>query len=211
VTRVFLRQTPARLLLNRQTPRPHQQLLLRILHSPQDAVVTSATHRQSPALETLPRVASLSSSTLPRRRHRRKPSKVRTKPLKLPRQLDNPQQTIRSARSPRRTRRTMSSQAKVPKPGPAKLTARAGLDEWLEQAKQCKYLPESAMKQLCEMVKECLMEGKSSPRNFTSNLLTKPSRKQHSTCQCTCNNMRRYSWPVLRSFGAFPRRWWYAW
>ena len=47
----------------------------------------------------------------------------------------------------------------VPKPGPAKLTARAGIDEWLEQAKQCKYLPENDMKQLCEMVKECLMEG----------------------------------------------------
>lgn len=47
----------------------------------------------------------------------------------------------------------------VPKPGPAKLTRNAGLEEWLEQAKQCKYLPEPVMKQLCEMVKECLMEG----------------------------------------------------
>lgn len=47
----------------------------------------------------------------------------------------------------------------VPKPGPAKLGPRAGLDEWLEQAKLCRYLPEGAMKQLCEMVKECLMEG----------------------------------------------------
>lgn len=47
----------------------------------------------------------------------------------------------------------------VPKPGPAVLGPRAGLDEWLEQAKLCRYLPESAMKQLCEMVKECLMEG----------------------------------------------------
>lgn len=48
---------------------------------------------------------------------------------------------------------------RVPKPGPARLGPRAGLDEWLEQAKLCRYLPESAMKQLCEMVKECLMEG----------------------------------------------------
>lgn len=48
----------------------------------------------------------------------------------------------------------------VPKPGPAKLTAGAGLDEWLEQAKQCRYLPEPVMKELCEMVKEVLMEGK---------------------------------------------------
>ncbi|KAI5863575.1 Metallo-dependent phosphatase [Durotheca rogersii] len=46
----------------------------------------------------------------------------------------------------------------VPKPGPANLTPGAGLDEWLEQAKQCRYLPESVMKELCEMVKEVLME-----------------------------------------------------
>ncbi|RDW66043.1 serine phosphatase 6 [Coleophoma crateriformis] len=46
----------------------------------------------------------------------------------------------------------------VPQPGPAKLTPSAGLEEWLEQAKQCKYLPEAIMKKLCEMVKECLME-----------------------------------------------------
>ncbi|KAK7726856.1 sporulation-induced protein [Diaporthe eres] len=48
--------------------------------------------------------------------------------------------------------------ANVPKPGPANLTPGAGLDEWLEEAKQCHYLPESVMKQLCEMVKEVLME-----------------------------------------------------
>ncbi|KAI1765209.1 Metallo-dependent phosphatase [Hypoxylon sp. FL1150] len=46
----------------------------------------------------------------------------------------------------------------VPKPGPAKLTPGSGLDEWLEQAKQCRYLPEPVMKELCEMVKEVLME-----------------------------------------------------
>ncbi|KAK2071879.1 hypothetical protein P8C59_006268 [Phyllachora maydis] len=45
-----------------------------------------------------------------------------------------------------------------PLPGPAKLRPGAGLDEWLEEAKQCHYLPESVMKQLCEMVKETLME-----------------------------------------------------
>jgi serine/threonine-protein phosphatase PP1-1 len=49
--------------------------------------------------------------------------------------------------------------ATVPKPGPANLRPGAGLDEWLEEAKQCHYLPESVMKQLCEMVKEVLMEG----------------------------------------------------
>jgi len=31
-------------------------------------------------------------------------------------------------------------------------------DRWLEQIKQCKYLPEKDMKQLCERVKELLME-----------------------------------------------------
>ncbi|KAK0748510.1 Metallo-dependent phosphatase-like protein [Apiosordaria backusii] len=46
----------------------------------------------------------------------------------------------------------------APKPGPAKLRPGAGLDEWLEEAKQCHYLPEPVMKQLCEMVKEVLME-----------------------------------------------------
>ncbi|KAI0602363.1 Metallo-dependent phosphatase-like protein [Biscogniauxia sp. FL1348] len=51
-----------------------------------------------------------------------------------------------------------SNRAAVPKPGPAKLTSGAGLDEWLEEAKQCHYLPEPVMKELCEMVKEVLME-----------------------------------------------------
>ncbi|GJN74202.1 serine/threonine-protein phosphatase PP1-1 [Purpureocillium lilacinum] len=46
----------------------------------------------------------------------------------------------------------------VPRPGPANLTPNAGLDEWLEEAKQCHYLPERAMKELCEKVKEILME-----------------------------------------------------
>ncbi|KAF1956277.1 Metallo-dependent phosphatase [Byssothecium circinans] len=46
----------------------------------------------------------------------------------------------------------------VPQPGPARLSKGAGPDEWLEQAKQCKYLPEAEMKRLCEIVKECLME-----------------------------------------------------
>jgi serine/threonine-protein phosphatase PP1-1 len=48
--------------------------------------------------------------------------------------------------------------ATIPKPGPANLRPGAGLDEWLEEAKQCHYLPEHVMKQLCEMVKEVLME-----------------------------------------------------
>ena len=47
----------------------------------------------------------------------------------------------------------------IPRPGPASLSPNAGLDEWLEEAKQCHYLPERAMKELCEKVKEILMEG----------------------------------------------------
>ncbi|KZL70954.1 protein phosphatase 2A (calcineurin-like phosphoesterase) [Colletotrichum tofieldiae] len=46
----------------------------------------------------------------------------------------------------------------IPRPGPANLSPNAGLDEWLEEAKQCHYLPERAMKELCELVKEVLME-----------------------------------------------------
>lgn len=54
--------------------------------------------------------------------------------------------------------------SKVPQPGPAKLKRNAGPDEWLEAAKDCKYLSEAHMKQLCEMVKEYMMEGKLAPR-----------------------------------------------
>jgi serine/threonine-protein phosphatase PP1-1 len=53
----------------------------------------------------------------------------------------------------------MAKDNEVPQPGPARLSKGAGPDEWLEQAKQCKYLPEADMKQLCEIVKEYLMEG----------------------------------------------------
>lgn len=59
----------------------------------------------------------------------------------------------------------------VPKPGPAKLTAGAGLDEWLEEAKQCHYLPEPVMKELCEIVKEVLMEGRQLPPRAPPNTL----------------------------------------
>ncbi|EFQ97089.1 serine/threonine-protein phosphatase [Nannizzia gypsea CBS 118893] len=46
----------------------------------------------------------------------------------------------------------------VPQPGPARLKPNAGPDEWLEAAKNCKYLSEHHMKQLCELVKEYMME-----------------------------------------------------
>ncbi|QIW99109.1 hypothetical protein AMS68_004627 [Peltaster fructicola] len=50
------------------------------------------------------------------------------------------------------------SDSDVPQPGPAVLGSHAGPDEWLQQAKLCRYLPEADMKRLCELVKECLME-----------------------------------------------------
>ncbi|EFX06540.1 tor signaling pathway phosphatase [Grosmannia clavigera kw1407] len=53
---------------------------------------------------------------------------------------------------------SMPAMYDVPKPGPANLWPGAGLDDWLAEAKQCHYLPEPVMKQLCEMVKEVLME-----------------------------------------------------
>ena len=52
----------------------------------------------------------------------------------------------------------MASDTSVPQPGAASLPTNAGPDEWLEAARQCKYLPESDMKRLCEIVKEYLME-----------------------------------------------------
>jgi len=55
----------------------------------------------------------------------------------------------------------------IPQPGPAKLGPKSTVEEWLEQAKVCKYLPEAIMKELCERVKECLMEGKK-PFAFTT-------------------------------------------
>ena len=48
---------------------------------------------------------------------------------------------------------------KIPKPGPAKLSNNADVDEWLGKAMQNKYLPEPVMKKLCEICKEYLMEG----------------------------------------------------
>lgn len=62
----------------------------------------------------------------------------------------------------------MAPTVKVPVPGPARLKRSAGPDEWLEAAKNCKYLSEYHMKQLCEIVKEFMMEGK---RSCTPDLL----------------------------------------
>jgi hypothetical protein len=69
----------------------------------------------------------------------------------------------------------------VPKPGPAKLPPKAGLEDWLAEAKQCHYLPEAVMKQLCEMVKECLMEGESRVHHLARVMTDTVSRIQYST------------------------------
>lgn len=61
----------------------------------------------------------------------------------------------------------------VPQPGPARLKPNAGPDEWLEAAKNCKYLSEHHMKQLCEVVKEYMMEGRASSN--TKLFLSTPS------------------------------------
>jgi hypothetical protein len=71
--------------------------------------------------------------------------------------------------------------SKVPQPGPAKLKRNAGPDEWLEAAKDCKYLSEAHMKQLCEMVKEYMMEGKLALRTALQSVLIACARIEHST------------------------------
>lgn len=53
----------------------------------------------------------------------------------------------------------MAVDESVPQPGPAQLPRGAGPDEWLDQARRCRYLPEADIKRLCEIVKEYLMEG----------------------------------------------------
>lgn len=54
----------------------------------------------------------------------------------------------------------MAEGKKPPRPGPARLTKNADVDEWLKCAFNNQYLPEATMKKLCEICKELLMEGK---------------------------------------------------
>lgn len=85
---------------------------------------------------------------------------------------------------------------KVPVPGPARLKRSAGPDEWLEAAKNCKYLSEYHMKQLCEIVKEFMMEGMASNTRSTDLTLIH-LRIQHTTCINSSNNRGRYTWSIL--------------
>lgn len=105
--------------------------------------------------------------------------------------------------------------AKVPVPGPAKLKRNAGPDEWLEAAKDCKYLSEQHMKELCEIVKEYMMEGVLLPfmdsgKHSKLTRLLFLSRIQYPTRFNACDYLRRHSWPVLRSTRAIPSVWWNA-
>jgi len=108
----------------------------------------------------------------------------------------------------------------VPRPGPANLGPNSGLDEWLEEAKQCHYLPESVMKELCEKVKEVLMEGidffmsNTIPASFFGikfqEILT-GNRIQYSASVHSSDRVRRHPRPVLRPSRALPSLWWHAW
>lgn len=75
--------------------------------------------------------------------------------------------------------------------GPAP-TSGGGPDEWLEMAKKCKYLCEGDMKRLCELVKECLMEGSAPHQSPTTRGRRTNSlrRIQHPTRLHTRHSMR---------------------
>lgn len=91
----------------------------------------------------------------------------------------------------------MTKDYDVPQPGPARLSPGAGPDEWLDAAKRCKYLPEADMKRLCEIVKECLMEG--ARRRLYEGLarMLMRCRVQHPARQDPGHRLRRYPRPVL--------------
>jgi hypothetical protein len=92
----------------------------------------------------------------------------------------------------------------IPQPGPAKLKRNAGPDEWLEAAKDCKYLSEAHMKQLCEIVKEFMMEGEllfwicGVMCVLGANILCVP-RVEYSARIDPGYHLRRYPRSILRS------------
>ena len=95
---------------------------------------------------------------------------------------------------------------KVPVPGPARLKRSAGPDEWLEAAKNCKYLSEYHMKQLCEIVKEFMMEGMSTNQCGKSVALLIKARIEHTTCLYPSHDLWRHPRPILRLTRAIQSR-----
>lgn len=89
---------------------------------------------------------------------------------------------------------------KIPKPGPAKLSKNAGVDEWLKCAFNNQYLPESVMKKLCEICKEYLMEGRCSklPGISIAWAMLIAARIKHTTSLNSRHRLWRPSRPVLR-------------
>jgi hypothetical protein len=98
----------------------------------------------------------------------------------------------------------------IPAPGPAKLKRNAGPDEWLEAAKNCKYLSEHHMKQLCDIVKEFMMEGMCRIFVFFRIQVAHPCRIEYTTSLFTRHNMWRYTRTILRFVGALSSGRWNA-
>jgi len=76
---------------------------------------------------------------------------------------------------------------KIPKPGPARLSKNADIDEWLQCALNNQYLPEQVMKKLCEICKEFLMEGE---------YVACPHQAQSDADQSKESNIQPVSTPV---------------
>jgi hypothetical protein len=98
----------------------------------------------------------------------------------------------------------------VPAPGPAKLKRNAGPDEWLEASKNCKYLSEYHMKQLCDIVKEYMMEGLLLCAFSLRHQLLISFRIKYSARLVTGHDMWRYPRPILRPARALSRGGWHA-
>lgn len=99
--------------------------------------------------------------------------------------------------------------SKVFKPGPAKLKPNSSPQEWLQCALRNKYLPENIMKELCEICKRALMEGKPTPslkHHKHCRLTMTLTRIQYPACIHSCHCLRRSPRSILRRPRTFPCR-----